>query len=255
MPRYLLLATLLLAGASASAQTVATVNGVPLTKAALDLWVQMTAQPDTPELRTKVLQNMIDREVLLQEAKRSGVSDRPQTRFKADFARDTALIQDLLKDAAATTAISDAEVKAEYERLAKENESQKEYLAHHILVESEAKAKAIIAQLHKGVKFEELAKQSKDAGSGAHGGALDWAAASTYVKPFGEALVALEKGKITENPVQSQYGWHVIRLDDSRVTPFAALDKLAPQLREHLQQQRALELFEALKKNATIVLN
>ena len=255
MSRFPLLATLLLAGASASAQNVATVNGEPLPKVTLDLWVQLSGQPDTPALRTKIVQNMVDRAVLLQEAKRRGVPERPQSRFKADFARDTALIQDLLQEAAAATPVGDADVKAEYERLVRENEANKEYLAHHILVDTEAQAKAIIAKLHKGGKFEELAKQSKDGGSSERGGQLDWAAASTYAKPFGDALAALEKGKITETPVQTQYGWHVIRLDDVRVAAIADLDKSASDIREHLQQQRALEVIEALKKKATVVYN
>ncbi len=255
MSRFLLLATLLLAGANASAQSVATVNGEPLPKATLDVWVQLSGQPDTPALRTKILQNMVDRAVMLQEARRLGVPERPQSRFKADFARDTALIQDVLQEAAAATPVSDADVKAEYDRLVKENEANKEYLAHHILVDSEAQARAIIAKLHKGARFEELAKQSKDDGSREHGGQLDWAAASTYAKPFGDALAALEKGKMTETPVQTQFGWHIIRLDDVRIAAMADFDKAAADIREHLQQQRAMDVIEALKKKATVVYN
>ena len=215
----------------------------------------MSGQADTPELRTKLLQNMVDREILLQEAKRRGVADRPQSRFRAEFARDTALIQDLLQEEAATTPIPDADVRAEYQRLAKENENNKEYLAHHILVDSEAQAKAIIARLHQGAKFAELAKQSKDTASKQHGGRLDWAVASIYAKPFGDALASLDKGQVTATPVKTQFGWHVIRLDDSRVTPFPEFDKVAPQLREHLQQQRALAVVEGLKQKAAVVYN
>jgi peptidyl-prolyl cis-trans isomerase C len=128
----------------------------------------------------------------------------------------------------------------------------KEYRARHILVEKQADAVVIIEQLKKGAKFEELAKQSKDTGSAKNGGDLDWAAPDSFVKPFSDAMIKLQKGQYTEAPVQSQFGWHVIRLDDVRDTQFPPLEQVAPQIREGLQQERVQQFVEGLKKNAKI---
>jgi peptidyl-prolyl cis-trans isomerase C len=128
----------------------------------------------------------------------------------------------------------------------------KEYRARHILVATEAEAAAIVDQLKKGAKFEELAKKSKDTGSAANGGDLDWAAPDAYVKPFSDALQNLKKGEMTETPVQTQFGWHVIRLDDVRDTQFPPLEQVAPQIRESLQQQKAQAFVQGVTKNAKV---
>jgi peptidyl-prolyl cis-trans isomerase C len=143
-----------------------------------------------------------------------------------------ALVQEHLKK----FPVKEEDIKAEYDKF-KATASDKEYSAHHILVDKEEDAKAIIAQLKKGAKFEDLAKQSKDTGSAANGGDLGWSSPNSYVKPFADALIALKKGQFTETPVKSQYGYHVIRLDDERPAKIPTLDEVRPQITQSLQQK------------------
>ena len=147
--------------------------------------------------------------------------------------------------------ITDADVQKAYDEQ-KAKAGSKEFRARHILVDKEEEAKAIVDQLKKGAKFEELAKRSKDTGSAANGGDLDWASPDGFVKPFSDAMTKLEKGKITETPVQTQFGWHVIRLDDVRDAQFPPLAQVQGQIREALQQQRVQEFAAELQKKAKI---
>jgi peptidyl-prolyl cis-trans isomerase C len=254
MQRIALFAALALASGIALAQNVAVVNNKPIPKAREDAWVReltKQGQKDTPELRKMVKDRLIQNEILLQEAQRRGVAEKPDVKFMLDVQRQNTLIQALLRDELEKKPIGDAEIKAAYEQQ-KAKVGGKEYRARHILVEKEDEAKSIIDQLKKGGKFEELAKASKDTGSAANGGDLDWAAPDSFVKPFSEAMVKLNKGQFTDAPVQTQYGWHVIRLDDTRDTQFPPLEQVTPQIREALQQQRAQAFVESLRKTAKI---
>jgi peptidyl-prolyl cis-trans isomerase C len=159
--------------------------------------------------------------------------------------------QAYVADFVKTHPVSDAQLKAEYDRL-RAARGDKEYKARHILVEKEEEAKAVIADLKKGKKFEELAKQSKDPGSKDRGGELDWNSPSGYVKPFADAMVKLEKGKYTEQPVQTQFGWHVILVEDVRPTKFPAFEEVKPQLTERLQQQAFSKSVADLRAKAKV---
>lgn len=254
MHRTALFATLVLASGLALAQNVAVVNNKPIPKAREDAWVKeltKQGQADSPELRKMVKDRLIQNEILLQEAQRRGVPDKPDVKFMLDIQRQNTLIQALLRDEVEKKPITDAEIKAAYEQQ-KTKVGGKEYRARHILVEKEDEAKAVVDQLKKGGKFEELAKKSKDTGSAANGGDLDWAAPDSFVKPFSEAMTKLNKGQFTESPVQTQFGWHVIRLDDVRDTQFPPLEQVTPQIREGLQQQRIQAFVESLRKTAKI---
>lgn len=254
MQRSAVLATLLLASSFALAQNVAVVNNKPIPKAREDAWVKeltKQGQADSPELRKQVKDRLIQNEILLQEAQRRGVAERAEVKFMLDVQRQNTLIQALLRDEIEKSPITDAQIKAAYEAQ-KTKVGSKEYRARHILVEKEDEAKAITEQLKKGARFEDLAKGSKDTGSAKNGGDLDWAAPDSYVKPFSEALVKLNKGQVTEIPVQTQFGWHVIRLDDVRDTQFPPLEQVTPQIREGLQQQRVQAYVETLRKSAKI---
>ncbi len=233
------------------AQNVAMVNDKPITKAAVDQFVQQLGQPDTPELRDRIKEQLIEREVFLQEATKRGIPERADVKFQLDFVRKTAIIQNLFRDEAKKHPVSDQQVQAEYDKQ-KSSQGDKEYHARHILVEKEDEAKDIIEQLKKGAKFEDLAKKSKDPGSGSRGGDLGWAAPSAYVKPFSDAMVKLEKGKHTEVPVQSQFGYHVIQLEDVRETQFPPLDQVKSQITESIQNRQAQTFAEDLKKKAKI---
>jgi peptidyl-prolyl cis-trans isomerase C len=235
----------------AVAQNVAMVNDKPITKATVDQFVQQLGQPDTPELRDKIKEQLIEREVFLQEAVKRGIPERADVKFQLDFVRKTAIIQNLFRDEQKKHPITDQQVQAEYDKQ-KATQGDKEYHARHILVEKEDEAKEIIEQLKKGTKFEDLAKKSKDPGSGGRGGDLGWAAPSAYVKTFSDAMIKLDKGKFTEVPVQTQFGYHVILLEDVRETQFPALDQVKSQISESIQNRQAQAFAEELKKKAKI---
>ncbi|HEY4039924.1 MAG TPA: peptidylprolyl isomerase [Burkholderiaceae bacterium] len=239
------------AAAAPSASNVATVDGKPITKASVDQFMQLIGQPDSPELRERIKEELIEREVFYEEATKRGIADRPDVKFQADLARKSAIIQNLFRDEAKKHPVTDQQIQAEYDKQ-KAQQGEKEYHARHILVEKEDEAKDIIEQLKKGAKFEDLAKKSKDPGSGGRGGDLGWAAPTAYVKPFSDAMVKLEKGKFTETPVQTQFGYHVIELEDVRATQFPPIDQLKTQIAENLQKSQAQSFAEDLKKKAKI---
>ena len=252
--RAALAAALMAVGGMAAAQNIAVVNGKPITRAKADAFVQeliKQGQQDTPQLQALVRQELVDREILVQEAERRGLSAKNDVKFQLDNARQQVLINALVQDHLSKSAITDADIRAEYDRLTK-GDAGKEYSARHILVEKEDEAKAIIDRLKKGAKFEELAKQSKDPGSAANGGDLDWADARSFVEPFSKAMVALQKGKYTEAPVQTQFGWHVIRLDDTRVSKPPEFDAVKDQLAESMKRRKLQEFQQTLKAKAKI---
>ncbi|MBP6009095.1 MAG: peptidylprolyl isomerase, partial [Rhodoferax sp.] len=189
---------------AAQAQNVAVVNGkaVPLSRVeALSQQVTRSGRQVTPEMQQQIKDEVIAREIFIQEAQKQGLDTTADFKAQMELARQTILIRELFTNYQKSHAVSDEEIKAEYDKFAAAN-SGKEYRARHILVEKEAEAKAIIAQLKKGGKFDEIAKKSsKDPGSGAKGGDLDWAPAGNYVAEFSTALTALTKGQMTDTPV------------------------------------------------------
>jgi peptidyl-prolyl cis-trans isomerase C len=254
MLRVIAFSAALVASTAAFAQNLAVVNGKPIPKAREDAWVEQLkkqGQQDTPQLRAQIKDQLIQREVFMQEIQKRGLAEKPDVKFQLEVQRQNGLIQALMRDEMTRNPITDAQVKAAYEEQ-KKAAGAREYKARHILVESEAEAKDITAQIKKGAKFEEQAKKSKDPGSAQKGGELDWAGPGNYVKPFADALVKLDKGQMTEAPVQSQFGWHVIRVDDVREAQFPPLEQVAPQIREALQQQKVAAFAEQLRKAAKI---
>ena len=258
MKQYLLsavAAAILCAAAPAMAQNVAIVNGKPVPKSRVDTLAAQLAKsgrPVTPEMQGQLKDEVVAREVFMQEAQKRGLDGTDDFKSQLELARQTLLIRELFADYQKNNPVSDAEVKAEYDKFVAAN-GGKEYHARHILVEKEDEAKAIIAALKKGAKFEDLAKkQSKDPGSGANGGDLDWANAASYVPEFSTALVKLKKGQTTDVPVKSQFGWHVIRLDDVRQAQLPKLEEVKPQIAQQLQQQKLAQFQENLRKSAKI---
>ena len=239
---------------AAWAQNAAMVNNKAIPKARVDEFVQALVtqgRPDTPELRAAVREELIAREIFTQEAERKGLARTADVQRQLDNARQQIMIQALIRDYMKANPIKDDEVKVEYDKLTKQS-ADKEYKARHILVEKEEQAKQIIEQLKKGAKFEELAKQSKDPGSAANGGDLDWNASGTFVKPFSDAMTKLEKGKFTETPVQTQFGWHVIRLDDLRETKAPPIEQVRPQIQQELERRRVQVLQQELRAKAKV---
>ena len=239
----------------AIAQNVAIVNGKAVPKARIDALAAQVARagrPVTPEMQGQLRDEIIAREVFMQEAQLRGLDATDDYKAQIELARQSILIRELFADFQTKNPVTDADIKAEYEKFAASN-SGKEFKARHILLEKEADAKAIIAQLKKGGKFEEIAKKSsKDPGSGANGGDLDWAAAGSYVPEFSEALAKLEKGKMTETPVKTQFGYHIIRLDDTREAQLPKFDEVKPQIAQQLTQQKLAKYQEDLRAKAKV---
>ena len=254
-PTRLLLAMSFIVAAPAFAQNVATVNGKPIPAARVDQMVkQVVAQgraADSPQLREMIKKDLIGREVLIQEADKQNVGGRADVKAAIDNARQSIIINAMLADYVKKNPVKDADIKAEYDK-AKAGAPDKEYHARHILVEKEEDAKAIITKLKGGAKFEELAKQSKDPGSAAQGGDLGWTDPGRFVPEFGKAMTALKVGAITDTPVKTQYGYHVIKLEETRPLTIPPLEQVKQQVAEQLQQRKLAEYRESLLKKATI---
>ena len=241
--------------AKGAAKPVARVNGVAVPQARADFLLQQQQQrgsTDNPELRSAVRDELVNREILLQEAQKSGFDKTPEVRTHLDMARQEIIVTAYLRDFARKHPVSEAEVQKEYER-AKVQHGDKEYKARHILVETEDQAKALIADLKKGAKFDDLAtKNSKDPGSAQRGGDLDWNVPATYDKQFADALVKLEKGKYTDTPVRTRFGFHVIQVDDVRAAKFASLQEVRPRIQQMLTQNKIEALIKGLRAKAKI---
>lgn len=231
------------------------VNGVTIPQSRLELVVKNATaqgQADSPELRNKIKDEMITREVLAQEAAKKGLDKNPEIATQLELQRQSVLINAYLQDYVKANPVTDEVMRKEYEQV-KAQSGSKEYKARHILVETETEAKQIIAQLKKGGSFEKIAaEKSKDTGSKAQGGNLDWSVANRYVPPFAQALTKLKKGQTTEAPVQSQFGWHVIRLDDERAAKFPSFEEAKPAIQQQLQQQAVNKLIADLRAKAKV---
>ncbi len=248
-------ALLTLSAQGALAQNLAIVNGKAVPKARLDALSQQvarTGRPVTPEMEGQLREEVIAREVFMQEADKLGLAARDDVKVQMELARQSILIRELFADYQKKNPVTDADIKAEYDKFVAAN-GGKEYKARHILVEKEDEAKAIIASLKKGGKFDAIAKkQSKDPGSGAKGGDLDWANPASYVPEFSEAMSKLAKGQTTDAPVKTQFGFHVIRVDDIRDAQLPSFDEVKPQISQQMQQQKLATFQEDLRKKAKI---
>jgi peptidyl-prolyl cis-trans isomerase C len=235
---------------AALGQNITTVNGKPVPKSRVDaLMAQATkqGQPKTPELETQVRDEVVLREMFMQEAEKRGLAQTAEYKSQLELARQTILIRELFNEFNRKNPTSDAEVQAEYDKF-KTQASGTEYRARHILVEKEDEAKALIAQIKGGSNFEELAKKnSKDPGSGQNGGDLDFANPGSYVPEFSQAMVKLKKGEMTETPVKSQFGWHIIKLEDTREAKLPSLEEVKPQIQQRLGQIKMAKFRDEIK--------
>ena len=250
-----ILSSLAINPAMAEDKAAAIVNGVSISQARIDQSVKAAAaqgQADNPELRKAVRDDLINREVIAQESVKMGMNKDPEVIQQIEIAKQQILIGAFVQDYVKSHPISDEQIKQEYEKLTS-NLGEKEYKVRHILVDTEAEAKAIIVQLGKKGSFEKLAKaKSKDAGSAANGGELDWAVPNNFVPPFANAMLTLKKGSYTKEPVKSQFGWHVIKLDDERSLKVPPLDTVKPQIQQRLQQQALQAIVLELRAKAKI---
>jgi peptidyl-prolyl cis-trans isomerase C len=242
-----------LAPVAALAQNIATVNGKPVPKARLETLIQQAAkagQQVTPELQNQARDQVVLREIFAQEATKRGIAATPDFTAQMELARQSILIRELFEDYRKKNPVSDEEAKGEYEKF-KAQATGTEYRARHILVDKEEDAKALIAQIKGGAKFEDLAKKnSKDTGSAENGGDLDFAKAESYVPEFSGAMTKLKKGEMTEVPVKSQFGFHIIRLDDTREASFPSFDEVKAQVKQRLEQVKMQQFQEDLRSKA-----
>lgn len=208
-------------------------------------------QQDSPQVRARISEELTHRELMLREAKKKGMDKDAGMKIQMELASQNILLRTYVQDYMKAHPVSDDDLKKEYEAI-KAQLGDKEYKARHVLVEKEDEAKEVIAQLQKGEKFEKLAERSKDEGSKAKGGDLDWNSPANFVKPFSDAMVKLEKGKFTPLPVQSPFGWHVIQLDDVRNAKIPSFDDVKPQLQQQSQAKSMDKLIRELREKAGI---
>jgi len=254
------IAAALAIGASMSVSALAAdkafvkVNGASVSQNLADAFIaeqKSKGAPESAELRNAVREELIRRELLLQEAKKAGLDKKPDIAAQAEAAKQAILIRSYVQEYVKKNPIKDEQLKAEYEKI-KAQVGSTEYKASHILVKEEDEAKAVIENLKKGAKFNELAKQSIDPGSKESGGDLGWAAPSNYVKPFADAMTSLTKGKYTETPVKSEFGYHIIMLEDTRPTTFPSFDEVKPRLLQQAQTQQITKMVDGLRAKAKV---
>ena len=240
--------------AADAGKPLAVVNGkeIPALYGELVKREMAQGQTDSPQLDARVRESLINLELLSRAALDKGLDKDPRLAATLDIRRKDQLAKAYLEDYVKAHPVTDAEVQSAYDK-AKAEPAEPEYLARHILVKTEAEAKKIIADLGKKAKFEDLAKkQSKDPGSAKNGGALDWADRGAFVKEFSDAMVGLKKGEITKTPVKTQFGYHVIRLDDTRQPQIPPLEAVRGEIVKQLQQQRIREAIAAVRGSAKI---
>ncbi|GAA0763003.1 peptidylprolyl isomerase [Ideonella azotifigens] len=237
----------------AYAQNIAIVNGKPVPKARVSMLMQQASrngQPVAPEMEARAKDEVVLREIFAQEAEKKGIPATADYKAQLELLRQTVLIRELFADYQKKNPVTDAEAKAEYDKV-KASSSGTEYRARHILVEKEEDAKRLIAEIKAGAKFEDLAKKnSKDPGSAENGGDLDFAKPDAYVPEFGQAMAALKKGEMTQEPVKTQFGYHIIKLEDSREAQFPAFDDVKAQLMQRLSQAKLQKYQEDLRAAA-----
>lgn len=240
---------------AAQAQNVAVVNGVAIPQSKMDLQLKVLAargQKDSPELRKAITDSLVTGVLIEQEAAKKGLDKNPDIQAELEMARQSVIFRAYVQDYMKSNPVSDAEVKAEYDKY-KATQADKEYNVRHILVKDEKTAKEVIEQLKKGAKFDKLAeKYSVDPGSKAKGGELGWNAPSNFVKPFADAMTKLDKGQMSKEPVQSDFGFHIIKLDDVRSAKVATLEEVKPQITEFLQRKKLETLMAGLRAKAKI---
>jgi len=245
-----------LASAPAMAQDKAfvTVNGQGISQNVFNAFLaEQKAQgaPDSADLKNAIKEELIRRELLVQEAKKKGVDKKADVQGRLELVRQGVLINAFLADYIKANAVSEDKLKKDYETI-KASLGSTEYKARHVLVEKEEDAKAIIAKLEKGEKFADLAKQSKDPGSKDNGGDLGWNAPSSYVKPFADAMTGLKKGEYTKTAVKTDFGYHVIQLEDTRPMNPPPYEQVKGQLQQRASQQVVEQLVKDLRAKAKV---
>lgn len=242
----------------AIAQNAVIVNGKAIPKTQLDKLVQKSGQPDNPQVRDQAREMLVTRELIIQEADKRGVIQKESVRDQLEQSRVGVLVAAVFEDYVEKEGVTEAELKATYESM-KSQYSGKEYHVEHILVEKESDAKAIIAQIKAGGNFEDIAKaKSKDPGSAPNGGDLGFVNEKSLVPEFSKAMVQLKNGQVSDKPVKSQFGWHIIKMVDSRDMKAPSYDEVKAQLKQMIasdqnwQKAKFSEMMQKLRAKAKI---
>lgn len=231
---------------------VASVNGVYISKKTLETLQKEISERSQGQSfpKEQLLEELIQRELLIQQALQKQLDKSPEVIERMTTVKNSLLSQAALQDYLKANPVTDEEIKTEYDtKMANMGE---EYKASHILVKTEDEAKKIIAELEKGGDFKALAKKHSIDPMGSEGGDLGWFTSDRMVPPFSEAVVALENGKFSKQPVQTQFGWHVILREESRALTPPPLDAVKEQIRPMLQRQKAQTMIENLRKGAKV---
>ncbi|MEQ6290903.1 peptidyl-prolyl cis-trans isomerase [Vogesella sp. GCM10023246] len=256
--KLLAAATLAAAANLAAAVPVATVNGVVIDKDTLDKVVAQVVREnngrlqDNPALREELRQTLITRELVQQAATKGGLDKSPEFIRALEESRKDLLQQAFFATAVKNRPVTDAQIKAEYERYANQFKGAKEVQVHQIVLADEAAANKVIAELKKGGKFDALVKQSIDANSRNRGGDMGWGNLATMEPPLAEALKAIPKGQVSAKPLKSTHGWHVFRVDDIRDAKAAPLEAIKPRIAQELQNKVIQDAVGELRQKANI---
>ena len=243
------------AASDTGAKPAPAVSGITISDEVIEIIVaEQRAQgaPEDPNMKDGIRRELVRRALLEQDAIKAGINKRPDTLVRQNLARQNALIRDYVQDWTKTNAPTDDELKQEYETIKASMGEQKEYRARHILLKTEQEAKTVISKLGKGAKFAELARKSLDPGSKNNGGDLGWVNPAAFVSPFSEAMTKLSKGKYSKAPVKTEFGYHVILLEDVRNMPYPSLDEVKPELQQRLQQKKWQAYIDQLEENTVV---
>lgn len=237
----------------ATAKVVATVNGVEITQETLDAVtgvVSRSTQGQNVNARS-ILNDLIITELARQEAEKAKLAEREDIKSKVKDFSDKLVLNTWTQEKAESFKPSEDELKKAYEERTS-GDNKFEYKARHILLKSEDEAKAVIKELEDGVDFADLAKKKSTGPSGPKGGDLGWFKQESMVKPFSAAVAQMEPGTISKEPVQTQFGWHVIKLEERREAKRPAFESLKPQLERQHEQKKMREYMEELRAKADI---
>ena len=239
---------------AAPTETVATINGKAIDKAEFDLYVstveRQARRAITPEERTQLLDQFINLKLASEAATKDGIDKDPKVATQLEVARLNVVVDAALQKYIESHPVTDAELKPEYD--AQVAQMPKEYHARHILVDDKSVAEKVTADIKKGADFAKVAQQKSKDSSSKEGGDLGWFSLESMVKPFSDAVAALQPGQMTDQPVQSQFGWHVIKLEDTRATAPPPFEQVRDQVKNMVERKRVQQYFEELRKNAKI---
>ncbi|AGF49184.1 peptidyl-prolyl cis-trans isomerase C [Candidatus Kinetoplastibacterium galatii TCC219] len=241
----------------AFSKNIATVDGIPITKNSMEQFVELLVAQgaqESDQLREQVKQELINRQVLLREAEKSGISERTDVKTEIDLAKNSIIVRTFLTEYIKKHPISETSIKNEYNRLKKEQSTKREFKLSHILVDTEKQANELLNIIKMDAsQFKKLAKEnSKDTASAVNGGDLGWGSLDNYVKPFSDSIKDLNIGEIVQKPIKTQFGWHIIQLDDIRSVQFPELDQIKSQIEDILKQKLVSEYQSDLRSKSKI---